>query len=362
MEISIAEKGISKNLFIFLTLVIFLTSSVLANSAVRTIDVDSNISQMKVNIKVNFDSNDCGAAILEYPPSGWIVTNITENVNAVYNSALARPSIIWSEILNSGDCGGSSNSYDLSYTAVKSYSDLELRAAEFEGFFSVDGRSKDISGVRHEIRGRYGRIEYESLINRWMERNDSDLSQYIDITKNRVDFDSGTLVQFNKSAIITFFEVALNNPKILKDGVDCSTSECPIISFVNGVLTFGVPHFTSYEAVESPVAQISGGGGGHRSSRGNAVVPVVNNSTGIDSVDYYTGEEQDNINEIVNLSDDSTKTDNQLRAEALLRAGALIFILLLVLLGIVFALIFLINRKRNKAIAEIVRKGSIFGK
>ena len=52
--------------------------------------------------------------------------------------------------------------------------------------------------------------------------------------------------ELNKKAKITFYDVNLINPIILKDGFPCTSNECKLISKDNNSIEFEVEHFTTY--------------------------------------------------------------------------------------------------------------------
>ena len=86
-----------------------------------------------------------------------------------------------------------------------------------------------------------------------------DLDSFVNISFNKIELDSNVLSALNKSATLQLVGLAFSNPRILFNGVVCPESICRKISYdaSNGVLTFNVSHWTSYEAEETP-----GGGGG----------------------------------------------------------------------------------------------------
>jgi PKD repeat protein len=70
------------------------------------------------------------------------------------------------------------------------------------------------------------------------------LDKYIEMGDMNVTIKTGIAPDLNKSAVITFYNVTLEDPIIARDSVYCS--DCKIISFENATLTFSVPHFTTY--------------------------------------------------------------------------------------------------------------------
>ena len=73
---------------------------------------------------------------------------------------------------------------------------------------------------------------------------DKDIDRYVKIGDMNVTIETEKVPELNKSAVITFYNVTIENPVITKDGIYCS--ECKVISYVNRTFMFSVPHFTTY--------------------------------------------------------------------------------------------------------------------
>jgi hypothetical protein len=114
-----------------------------------------------------------------------------------------------------------------------------------------------------------GKILFNQPINLIDDENPTDgiinLDDYISITHNRIEIDSTTLPNFNKSATISLYNLNFSNPRILKDGAVCSSEECIIQDYSNGNLVFNVTGFTVYSAEENSTEEtpriISGNNG-----------------------------------------------------------------------------------------------------
>ena len=108
----------------------------------------------------------------------------------------------------------------------------------------------------------HGKISYRNRIIRFMRRvNDNyfgrmDFDSGINISHNRVELNTSILSELNTSTNITFYNVGLTNPKILKDGENCSSLKCQIIYWNStfDTLVTTVPHFSVYELVEGEVS------------------------------------------------------------------------------------------------------------
>ncbi|MEK6862256.1 MAG: hypothetical protein AABY07_09915, partial [Nanoarchaeota archaeon] len=95
-----------------------------------------------------------------------------------------------------------------------------------------------------------------------------DLNTYVVISQNLISIDTTQegISRLNAPAFITFYNVNFQNPKILRDGVDCIG--CQIIGYTNGNFMVLVPGLSKYEVTESgsggasPGGDSGGGGGG----------------------------------------------------------------------------------------------------
>jgi len=92
------------------------------------------------------------------------------------------------------------------------------------------------------------------------------LSNLINISQNRIFLNSTNLTMLNKSATLTFENIAFSNPRILKDNVVISI---PFI-FENGTLSFNVSGFSEYKIEETPTTPSSSGGSGGGSGGGGS--------------------------------------------------------------------------------------------
>ncbi len=79
--------------------------------------------------------------------------------------------------------------------------------------------------------------------------SNANLDAYVQISYNLISVDSSNLPELNKPATLTLYGLSFGNPVVLKDGSECS--DCNVISYSNGDLTFTVQHFTNYTAGES---------------------------------------------------------------------------------------------------------------
>jgi len=120
---------------------------------------------------------------------------------------------------------------------------------------AFDGSTTDISAVDvHNItnlvleKTSYGKINFTSTVNFTQTVN---LSSTINLTDNFVSIDSVAHPELNKSATISFYNLTLSDPMILRNGVVCPSSICTKISYSGGVLVFNVTGFTNYSSAEA---------------------------------------------------------------------------------------------------------------
>lgn len=115
-----------------------------------------------------------------------------------------------------------------------------------------------------------------------------DIDNNVNISYNRVYINSSAIPLFNKSAIITLYNISWANPRILKDGEACSPSLCNIISYSSSsqILIFNVSSFSLYSTEETPIVapqtSNNGGGGG-----GGGTSPTVYTATNNDMIKGY---------------------------------------------------------------------------
>ncbi|MCF7866739.1 DUF2341 domain-containing protein [Candidatus Woesearchaeota archaeon] len=76
-----------------------------------------------------------------------------------------------------------------------------------------------------------------------------DLNNLIQIQNNKITINTNSFPQLNKSATLTLYDLNLQNPIILRDGIACD--DCTINTYASNNLEFAVPHFTSYSATEN---------------------------------------------------------------------------------------------------------------
>jgi hypothetical protein len=123
-----------------------------------------------------------------------------------------------------------------------------------------------------------GKIKFNQAVSLGREKTPLDLDSTVFIEESRVTVNSSSAPELNKPATITLYNITLTEPKIMKDGVVCTT--CTLVSYDRNTktLVFTVPGFSTYEVVEgyvppqtpNPPTSSPGGGGGSSRASGTA--------------------------------------------------------------------------------------------
>lgn len=102
----------------------------------------------------------------------------------------------------------------------------------------------------------YGKINYTNGVNL---SGIADFGTAINISENHIEINSSALGALNTSARLTIYGLSFSNPRILKNRQACS--DCTIVNYSAGSLTFDVSGFSSYSAEETPASPASSQGG-----------------------------------------------------------------------------------------------------
>ncbi len=161
-----------------------------------------------------------------------------------------------------------------------------------------DDTNLDLSSISFLELGKtnVGKIKWIPAVQ--LTRSDArlDVDTNLTFSTKKITLNSANLPELNKPAQITLYGITETRPKILKDGLECTT--CVINSFVNGILVFTVTGFSTYEVKEgtAPVvivvtttsetvpvtsapAPVYSGGDGSYTSPTNASVSTQNTQT-----------------------------------------------------------------------------------
>ena len=161
--------------------------------------------------------------------------------------------------------------------------------------FSNDTQSMDLENVgdisqveNYFVRNNEGIINWTSL-----DLSEGiDFSSFINISHNRIEVNSSAYSALNGSAVLTFKNITWGDPRILKNGEECSS--CFEISYnsSSGEFVFNVSGFSVYTTDETPIASpapaqtTSSGGGGGGGGGGSTKKTNSTNNTGQNSTAY----------------------------------------------------------------------------
>ena len=116
----------------------------------------------------------------------------------------------------------------------------------------------------------YGKITFFNSINITnLSGNFVNFDANVNILNNQIEINSTLLSNLNVPANLSLYGLSFISPRILKDGVACSSSECTLISYSGGILRFNGSGFSVYSAEETAsnkkiIVKSGGGGGGGR--------------------------------------------------------------------------------------------------
>ncbi len=110
---------------------------------------------------------------------------------------------------------------------------------------------QDVTGVNGKIRF----LEPINLFGTFPTTQPVNFEQYIDIQPRRVLVNSSVAPQYNRPAVITFYNVIMTNPVVKRDGVIYATSTSPLFIYdsVAKTVTLTVNGFSTYDLVEGTV-------------------------------------------------------------------------------------------------------------
>ena len=113
-----------------------------------------------------------------------------------------------------------------------------------------DFNATDINGMQNLELGisQYGKISYtnKSILLVKMSAGEDDmlnLDADLNISQNKITLNQNNLPQLNQSATITIYNTNFTNPKILKDGTECTNCQIASYNRNSKTITFSVPEF-----------------------------------------------------------------------------------------------------------------------
>ena len=184
------------------------------------------------------------------------------------------------------------NSYGMTEKTVNFAVDLFIYNITYNNFIGPErGYSTDFKVLTfEEIQNfsgitleniKFGKINFIENINITNDYNVSDRKTDIDnniiITQNTIELKKEKLPNFDKKAILFFYNLSFLKPKILKNNLECLETECLVNYYVGGNLSFNVSGFSTYSVVEE-LTQIetgsdNAGSGSSSSVNGNVKKP-----------------------------------------------------------------------------------------
>ncbi|VVB83423.1 Uncharacterised protein [uncultured archaeon] len=198
-------------------------------------------------------------------------TNITITSSLYFNASGGSHNLI----LYANNSLGAENSTNVTF----SVDSARFKIIDFNWTGLTKGNSKNFTILSYEEiqnisnltleNTNYGKIKFNEDINLTDDSdfsdNQVDLDDNINISKNRIEINSTSLPNLNKSATLSLYELTFTNPRILRNGIVCPSSICTKESYAGGILTFNITGFSVYSSEETPAAppvSPSGGGGG----------------------------------------------------------------------------------------------------
>lgn len=130
--------------------------------------------------------------------------------------------------------------------------EINSTVGEYPEFSNFDGETTEfhkladrtnVTGAVLERSG-YGKIVFLENVN----VSGLDIDSYVNISENLANLDSQNLPNLNRSANVTLYGLAYDNPIPYVDGEPCHPDFCTGSEYSGGNLRFSVPHFTSYSA------------------------------------------------------------------------------------------------------------------
>jgi len=281
---------------IFIVILILSMLNVAAINVITGDSVTGKATSHQTNISITIYATPANITIISPENKTYInsslILNYSSNglatwysVDGSANSTLSSPTTLsvseGSHTLyiysNNSDNNVSSSSVDFYINT----SLLTIIYDEYKG--SYKGSSTDFNQYSYEElqemavtleNTEYGKIQFNEIINITDDSNFSDKIVDIDsntnISSNRIELSPSSLPNFNKPSTLWLYNLAYSNPRVLKDGQNCTS--CKIESYSGGILKFNATGFSVYSAGENPTATPEtpspGGGGG-------SIIPIV---------------------------------------------------------------------------------------
>lgn len=234
----------------------------------RTLIVNDTTSPVISLITFNNKAfNFSSTALIEFNITELSALNCSLYLNNLLNQTI--PTINQSLTQNFSLSNLASGKYNYSISCSDIYNNIQASSTKY---FTLLGNTsfsnstsypdlttvEDITNVSdfYVININYGGINFTDSID---FSSGEDWSQYLSISSNRIEINSSAFPQLNKSAKLTIYSLTWDSPQILKDGSVCS--DCSLIGYTNGTLSFSVTGFSVYTTQETPVSPGGSSGG-----------------------------------------------------------------------------------------------------
>jgi len=228
------------------------------------------------NLQLNFTSEN--AQTIWYNLDNQANTTITRNT--IFNTTQGQHTLYLYTNNSDGNKTSVNRTFTVNSNKFKVY--YNKYAGSNKGISTDFNKSgyENLQGLSNIIleNTNYGKMQFNEVINITDDANTSDgkcdLNTNTNISLNRIELNSTALPNFNTPATLWLYNLTLDSPRILKDGVICSSPTCVIESYTGGALKtlkFNVTGFTVYSAEETPVTDVDpypSGGGDKRITKG----------------------------------------------------------------------------------------------
>ncbi|MCR4284950.1 MAG: hypothetical protein NUV97_02800 [archaeon] len=246
-------------------------SIVVITPPVLSIVSPGNYTYLKPTLLVNYTVSN--GDVNNYSINDSVNTSISEPINITFAEGVNTLNL-WAN--NSDGVGQAHETVNFTVNTtllVIAYSDYNgSKKGSSTDFYNYPFENlTNMSGIVLEHTD-HGKISFSEAIN---VSNDSDnddfavnINDNVIILNNFISVDSTALPNFNKSALITMYNLTHSNPRILRDDVVCPSTICSGKSYNSdtGTLTFSVTQFSKYSVDETPTTSTptpsTGGGGG----------------------------------------------------------------------------------------------------
>ena len=217
-----------------------------------TINAPSDNSGQTNNLTVSYSVNDANNI-----SNCYLILN--GNVNSTNSSAIVKqaPQIFNLRNLIIGNYNWSINCSD-NHNNVKNSETKKFSIINKNNFTGTTTNlsSTNVSNITNFTieNPSHGKINFIQEVDLSSGAN---IDDYVNISFNRIEINSSSLPELNKTARLQLYNLTFVNPQILKDNEACSSEYCNEENYTSGILTFNVTGFSIYSARETPITETS---------------------------------------------------------------------------------------------------------